>query len=293
MVIPYGIFAGCSFTWGQGLWSYCPTKWHVPTCNEYTKENAPIPPDADIFRIENRFPHLLGNMVSISNCIIKRHNGGTDDESLRFIDEVKRNQVGANTLLTQNVPWSEVKICVFQTTQAYRSPFKFEYKNEKYQIRAHPGFNGFSLCEKLVKGHPGQTLYLELDNYEPFLNWLVDNNYTPDDFFEIHTKTLITRIENKFKELQKDGIECFLISWTDDYLPHIKNNEYLIEKFVPMRYNGSTYDTIEFLLENFDLSISKDKTKLHECGGDGHPSLECHKIIAKSILPHIRKRFDI
>lgn len=48
------IFAGCSFTWGQGLWSYSPTKLKVPTVNEYLK-GAGIPEPADIFRIENRW----------------------------------------------------------------------------------------------------------------------------------------------------------------------------------------------------------------------------------------------
>lgn len=292
MVVDYAIFCGCSFTWGQGLWSYSPTKWYVPTCIEYTQENAPIPPDADLFRIENRFAGVLQHMVPISNVIIKRHNGGTDEESLRFIDEVKNNEVGQETLLTQNVPWNGVKLCVFQTTQAYRSPFKFTYKNEEYQIRANPGFTGLTICDKIFTNNSGHKDFVELDNYEPFLNWLVDNNLTPDDFYKIHTTQIMNKIENKFKELEGDGIKCVLLSWTDDYLHLIKENNYLNERFVPIKYKGVSYDTIEMIIEKFNMDIMGDKTKLHDCGGDNHPSLELHKVIAKSLYPKIKQRLD-
>lgn len=50
--------------------------------------------------------------------IIKRHNGGTDEESIRFIDEIKQNNVHKHSLLTENVIWENVNYVIFQTTQA-------------------------------------------------------------------------------------------------------------------------------------------------------------------------------
>jgi hypothetical protein len=281
------IYTGCSFTWGQGLWSYCPTKWYVPTCTEYTEEDAPIPHIAQKFRIENRFAGLLERKLQFRQ-IVKRRNGGTDLESLQFIDLIKKNRVnlgGGGSLLEENVNWNEIDWCIFQTTQAYRSPFRFEYKGDVYEVRANPGFNGLSILEKILSDYDiNLNLNTEvLDTLEPFLNWLVDNNLTPDDFLKIHTKQIITNIENKFKELENEGIKCLLFCWTDEYLNWISESSFLQERFVRIKYENNYYDTLEELMSNFELSIQNDKTKLHECGGDNHPSLKLHQLIANSL----------
>lgn len=280
------IYAGCSFTWGQGLWSYCPTKWYVPTCYEYTKEDAPIPPIAQKFRIENRFAGLIEKNKGIKQ-IVKRRNGGTDDESLLFIDMVKQNKVhtdGGGSLLQENIDWNQIEWCIFQTTQAYRSPFEFTHKGQLYSIRANPGFKEQTLLCKI--GEYDQNYNRteeELDTIEPFLEWLVDNNLTPNDFFKIHTRHIAKRIENKFKELEEQNIKCLIFCWTDEYLSYINESPFLQERFVQIKYNNNYYNTLEYLIEEFKLSIKNDKTKIHDCGGDAHPSLKLHKLIAESL----------
>ena len=50
-----------------------------------------------------------------------------------------------------------------------------------------------------------------------------------------------------------------------------------------VKYNNNYYNTLEYLIQEFKLDIKNDKTKIHDCGGDAHPSLELHKLIAESL----------
>lgn len=283
------IFAGCSFTWGQGLWSYWPSKkWYVPKVGEYL-EHAPIPQEADFFRIDNRFANKVTNQnFNMNDPLVKRHNGGTDDESIRFIKHIKYdNWVGVSTLQTINVEWERVHSIFFQTTQLYRSPFFFFYKGEEYSVRAHPGFGGFSIVDKIHRDEKGISFREEeQDSIDIFLDWLIDNNLTPEDFVDIHTKNMIDRIEELFKECESDGKKVYIFSWTDEYLEEIKNREYFNDKFIRLRKfdTDETFDCIEHLMDKYpNMTIQYDDTKIHDCGGDAHPSLECHKIIEQSI----------
>jgi len=289
------IFAGCSFTWGQGLWSYWPSKkWYVPKVNEYL-ENAPIPPEADEFRISNRFANLVANHnFNDSKPLVKRHNGGTDDESIRFIKHIKYdNWVGNGTLQTINVDWRHVHSIFFQTTQLYRSPFFFFYKGEEYSVRADSGFHDFSIVDKIHRDDKGISFREEeQESIDIFLDWLIDNNLTPEDFVDLHTKNMIDRIEELFKECESDGKKVYIFSWTDEYLEEIKSRKYFDNKFIPIRKfdTDETFECIQHLMEKYpNFEIQNDKTKIHDCGGDAHPSLECHKIIEHSINDYINE----
>lgn len=285
------VFAGCSFTWGQGLWSYAPTKWYVPTCDEYTEENAPIPPSADEFRIENRFAGLVAKEISWSPAIVKRWNGGTDEESIRFIREVKENHVSEHSLLTMNLPWENVEWVIFQTTQCYRTPFFFFHKNQEYAIRSNPELDGFSICDRITRDENDNPTYHELPNYDIFLEWLVDNNHTPEDFISLHTKQIVNNIESLFRELEEEGKNVYILSWTDEYLYEIKKRNYFDDKFVRIEYNDKEYDCIETLMdENKETQIRFDNTRLHYCGGDAHPSLNLHRSIANSIIKKVKEK---
>lgn len=287
------IFAGCSFTWGQGLWSYCPdTKWYVPTAKEYTTmpDDAPIPRIADVFRKDNRFANIVAKHYH-ANPIIKRWNGGTDDESIRFIDDVKKNKVHAHSLVEVNSEWDNISTIVFQTTQLYRSHFFFNYKGEEYGIRSHPGHSGLSLLDKIIRSENYEEIYathynlIQQPSVDIFLDWLLDNNIKIEDFQKLHSIQMMDRIEDTFKKLEKEGKNVVLLSWTDDYLDEIKNRPYFDDKFVKLEYMGETFDCIEHLMRKHrKMEIQFDDEKIHEDGGDGHPSLKCHKIIAEALI---------
>jgi len=290
------IFAGCSFTWGQGLWSYCPTDLKVPTESEYTRDNYPIPDVAQVFREANRFANLARHWDS--DAIIKRNNGGTDEESIRFIDEVKQNNVKNDGLLTQNVNWENVKLCVFQTTQLYRSSFYFNYKGNDYRVFSEPNKRNFDRVEKIKfifnpDGSPARypLVLNENESTDIFIDWLIDNNYSVEDFEKIHCNYMTNKIKNKLKELEeKYNIPTLLLCWTDEYLMNFLKDDWLSKRLIKINYFGTNFNTIEeMFFSNKEFEIRNDPNVLHESGNDGHPSLECHRHIASSIINKIEK----
>lgn len=292
------IFAGCSFTWGQGLWSYCPTNLKVPTELEYVQEHQPIPDVAQQFREANRYANIVSRFIPKCEPIIKRYNGGTDSESIRFIDEVKKNIVRDDTLLTQNVVWDDVELCVFQTTQLYRSSFYFNYKGNDYRIYSEPSKSNFDRLEKIKylkdsegrpKPHP--LVLEETKDFDIFIDWLIDNNYSVEDFEKIHCNYMTNKIKNKLKELEeKYNIPTLLLCWTDEYLMNFLKDDWLSKRLIKINYLGTNFNTIEeMFFSNKELTIRFDPNVLHESGNDGHPSLECHRHIASSIINKIKK----
>ena len=55
---------------------------------------------------------------------MKSWNGGTDDESIRFIE---------NKVFKENKKYDWL---ILQTTQIYRSPFYFEHKGNFYNVKS-------------------------------------------------------------------------------------------------------------------------------------------------------------
>lgn len=288
------IFAGCSFTWGQGLWSYCPTDLKVPTVNEYIEDNYPVPEVAEFFRIDNRFAGLVSKRFD-ARQIVKRYNGGTDEESLRFIKEVENNWVTDHSLLTTNVAWDTVKYIIFQTTQPYRSPFTFHYKGKEYQVFSTPNLRNLERVQEVVYHgeKDGRThSYIEHDNIDIFLDYLIDNNISVEDFEKIHLEFMTNEIKKTLKHYEEThNIKTLLLVWTDDYLHNFLNDEWCNERLVRLNYNNKTFNSIQELFrEDNKFEILNDDETVHESGNDGHPSLKCHRVIADSL---IQKMTDI
>lgn len=291
------IFAGCSFTWGQGLWSYCPTNLKVPTESEYVQEHHPIPDVAQDFREENRYANIVGRHYNLEP-IIKRYNGGTDEESIRFIDEIKENIVRDDTLLTKNVVWNDVKLCVFQTTQLYRSSFYFNYKGNDYRVFSTPDKKNLDRVEKIKylfnrDGSPTRypLILNENESTDVFIDWLIDNNYSVEDFEKIQCSYMTNNIKNKLKELEeKYNIPTLILCWTGEYLMDFVFDSWLSKRLIKINYFGTNFNTIEeMFFANKELEIRNDPRVIHESGNDGHPSLNCHKHIASSIINTIEK----
>lgn len=273
----YNIFAGCSYTWGQGLWSYCPTNEYIPTVDEYINGIVEIPQVGNVFRQNNNYPKLVCNEIG-GIPVYKFHNGGTDYESYEYINrwlsEYDSNDIG---------------YLIFQTTQLYRSPFPFEIDGKRYHLRSTPGFRNMTRVDE-VKSQTKYQIDYENDDVgiDYFYKWLIENKIDIEDFEKIHQEYIGNLIKETLQMCEDLGIKTYILSWTDEYLSFIKNDEFLNDRFIDFEYNGKIYDCIESMqIENLHLHIQYDSAKLHNDGGDLHPSLECHKIIANAILKKI------
>ena len=84
----------------------------------------------------------------------------------------------------------------------------------------------------------------------------------------------------------RDRILC----WTGEYLMDFVFDSWLSKRLIKINYFGTNFNTIEeMFFANKELEIRNDPRVIHESGNDGHPSLNCHKHIASSIINTIEK----
>ena len=119
------IFTGCSFTWGQGLWMYYDKDIKIPMSIEYTggldnmdKEwkSIRVPEEAYELHKTLGWPTKVAEYLN-GTPIIKRYNGGNDDESIRFIDEVFGNNdvsVNEHSIVKKNYDIENVDYIFFK-----------------------------------------------------------------------------------------------------------------------------------------------------------------------------------
>lgn len=283
------ICSGCSFTWGQGLWMYLETDKFIPGFWDYISDKYPIPTEGELLRKKLRWPHLVASHFNFEE-IVKPYNGGTDKESIEFIDYLlDKNLSGKYTRHFGNKKTStnECSWIIFQTTQLYRSPFCFEYDGVEYKLASTPNLRNLSMLEKKLNTNDFYP-YEEVDSFEPFYNWLYENNYHVEDFESLHKKRMSTLLEETFKKYEKLGVKIGIVSWTDEYLDIFMNNEYFKNRFITLEHDGKRYRTIEKLQEDYKhFFIKNDPTKLHEDTYDEHPSKECHEVIAQNVIRYI------
>lgn len=276
----YTIFSGCSYTWGQGLWSYLETDEHVPSYEEWIFEDLPLPSGSIELKNKLNYPYFVSNELN-THPLFKERNGGHDYESLQFILDCE-DKVGIEN----------IDSIVLQTTQQYRSAFYFIHKGVEYHLRPTPGFTDYNHVCELSYYNPEKLEYdytREDIDINVFYDWLIENQLDIDEFRKIHRNQLFSDFEKVLKKYIDFGIPVYILSWTGEYLDSIKNSELLKDRFITFEYNGKKYDCIEYMQNaNKELFLRDDPTVLHSPGNDEHPSKRCHKIIANAVLKKMK-----
>jgi hypothetical protein len=253
------IFAGDSFTWGQGLYHYSNLpNLKIPKTGHYI--DTYVTPSHRKFKDTKRFARLVVNEFETFE-LVKIGNGGNDYESLEFIDDIFKKD---------GYKYEDISYVIFQTTHFVRSPFEMEVEGEIKQLH----FN-----HSIMKMH---------NMHDFFIKWLNQNNYTLDDYERLHINQIFKKIKDKFIELESKGIKCKIICWTSDYIDLIKNDEYMFDKFIPILYNNTTIDCFETFMEEYPEMMIKNDSYFEKSIGDGHLSLNAHRIIADSIINKIK-----
>ena len=293
----YIIFSGCSFTWGQGLWMYADESvGHLPTAINWTSGKEDISVENQDIRKEYRFAEKVCNDLGDYYPLIKVYNGGTDVESVNFIDGVFREhslQTSETSLWELNTTLENVDYIILQTTQVYRSRFLFKKDGKQYVLYSDPDFRNLTKVEEVLStSNPNQDYwhFKEIPNGEDFfINWLIDNNYTIDDFKQLQIKAVTNDIENCLKKYHNLGKKVFLLSWTNEFLQEIINRPFLKDIFIPLYYKDKIYSNIGALqLHEKNMRIDNDINIKRDTGFDEHPSKEAHEIIYKSIMNKIK-----
>ena len=88
------------------------------------------------------------------------------------------------------------------------------------------------------------------------------------------------------KFYEDKGIKVRFLCWEPDFYYELDKYPYLRERFLPIFYNDVRYNTIRKMHdENPHLKIKGDVAFFGDnIPDDHHPSKECHKVIAESII---------
>lgn len=281
------IFAGCSFTWGQGLWSYLETDEHVPSYEEYIFENMSLPTGSYELRDKLRFPTLVSNHFN-KTPIVKIPNGGSEYESIQFINQLFNPSDGYSFLTSRNLNYEDVDYIILQTSQIFRNYFSFHYLGDEYRITSTPSCKNLDRLTKVVYDTDKNRHENEIANFDILYKWLDDNDYSIDTLISIMHGQVLDKVETTLKFYESKGIQTRILCWQNEQLSLIFKSDFLSKRFIPLEYENQVFNSIEDMYRQYpELMLTKDPTVLHDPGSDSHPSKKCHEIISNSIIKHI------
>ena len=258
------IFAGCSFTWGQGLYYYSGLDTLLepdPDCYD-----ASLVTDAHKRYMETlRYPRLVANHFNTFE-VVSKQNGGSEESSMDFINSAFGIGKKFGFLIDQEFSFTEIEYVIIQTSQPNRNGFYFKYEGEECKFLIH---------EKSSKGK--------------FYEWLIEERkLTIDEWFEEHKETYIEKIKSLMKFLESNGIKTKILCWENDYLNLIRSDIFMYNRFIPLEYRGDHFSSIRDLMSKHPhLTINSDYDNFQDPPKDHHPSKECHQVLAGSVIKSI------
>ena len=275
------IFAGDSFTWGQGLHHYSELPTVVePKNNQYIKSEYR---NSHLNYIKTvRFPRLVANYFNTFE-IVQFENGGNEDVSFEFINhlfEYENNPIRNHLYNKEKYYTNEIEYIILQTSAPDRNIFPFIFNDKQYI------FNVPYASTKKDKNEfePGMA------DFDIFYEWLKFNNKTYEEWYDEFLKYILNNVKEQFIFYEKLGIKTKIFCWKSDYIKIIKNDEFLNNRFIKLKYNNTEYDCIDDLTKEFpNLIIANDFVNFKNPPQDSHVSKECHDIISNSIIENIEK----
>ena len=279
------LFAGDSFTWGEGLHYY--SDLHFDYSNKKFDTNYigydrnKITPAQIQFIKSKRFARQVANNFNTFE-LVQKNNGGMNFEIFKFIDEIKysyKNEyVEANddnvNLRQFHYKLEDFDYIVIQLTDMFREDIKYIDNGISKKIN-------ISVIESI-------------NDFKKFLINNFDNNFK--NFINFYLLEYSKFIEKKFIEYETKGIKkCFILSWHNDIIPFIENNSFLNERFITFEKDKKKYKSIYDLQNRTDrpenMSISDDiyfiKKGIKVV--NGHTSLSAHNLIAEHIIKKIEE----
>lgn len=261
------IFAGCSFTWGQGLYYYS----NLSTLKDGVENRFNIE-DTTHTQIEYmksvRYPRIVANHFK-SFEILYPLNGGAHSQMIKWWEAAlgMSSDTHVDSLKVQKIDISEVSTVVFQLTQPHRcSGLRFDDKTTVTY------FDGYSSQYR--------------DRFE---RWLSENNLNFDEYETYYTNKSLETVQNFLIKCEERGLKVAIINWPRDNVESIKSNKWISDRFVPLTYKNNIYYDIETLMkEHPRMKISTDYESFQTPPKDDHPSLMCHNLIAENLINYLQ-----
>lgn len=275
------IFAGCSFTWGQGLYYYS----NLPTLSE------PLPDHYDEtlltgshleYAKRKRYPRLVANHFNTFEHVHPK-NGGSNQSAVGwweacFSKNKNDQEVWREGFIVPRIDYTEISHVFFQLTQFQRNNFTLEYNGETHSIPLHEAQHG---------------KYTDI-----FVKWLDQRGQTFDNWLQTYIQDNINQVKNFLENCESHGITTYIMTWPPMYLDYIDRDPWLQSRLITFDYNGKSYRSIEDLMSpsfmhcpqyNPEMTIKFDRESFGVTPKDHHPSSKCHQVIANAIIKRIEK----
>lgn len=265
------VFAGCSFTWGEGLHLYS------DVCDiSYTKNQ-----NFNIHNIKeshkkciqtNRFARKVANHFDTWE-LCREKNGGSNLDNLEFIK--KSFGINEDYTLQPNSTFNikDISCLVFQITHPERGPFLLYSNKDNIKYKMHI----MSLDNESLNNQPEEKEKL-IKLYEEY----------GDSFESQISKTLFDELEELFIFLEKHNIICKILLWQERVGKSIENNKFLGDRLITLSYRKKVYKSIEELTDRYSkLAILGHFKKFGVQMNDQHPSKLCHQLIAENIINNL------
>jgi hypothetical protein len=272
------VFAGCSFTWGQGLYYYSNLdSLQEPPPDQYNPEFVR---DSHIKFMETvRYPRLVANHFGTYEFVHPR-NGGSNHGAVAywrscFTNKDKDAKVYNDPI--KPLEYNEISHLVFQLTQWQRDNFIMEIDGEKHDIPYH--------CI-------GQSQYKN-----KFFKWLDAQGMSMDTWTESYIQRGLDDVKALLQECEANGIKTTIFTWPSEYLRFIEKDAWLKERLLSFEYKNTAYRSIEDLMcpgamqnkgYNPELTVKWDETEFEVTPKDHHPSVSCHRVMADNIIKRIQ-----
>ena len=267
------IFAGCSFTWGQGLHYYNDTPTLPYNNHPQAFDINKLSPSHYEFIKLNRFANRVAAHFQ-TYSIVRTFNGGSHDAIIDWW-KFENNSYSLKNYLEGHayvIDPRDISFFVLQCTQwartnIYDQQLKEYFQNLNISLENLPYFNLF------------------LDYETEFLKFLSDTNQYFETFIDNIKKYDIFRLKNMLIEIEKHGIKTLILSWPNDLIKYILEDSWLNDRFISLKYHDKIYNSIEDL----DFLIFNDHANFITPPSDHHPSVLAHEIISNSIIEKITK----
>ena len=275
------LFAGCSFTWGQGLYYYS----NLPTLKE------PLPDHYDPALITAahrrymetfRFPRLVANHFKTWE-VVHPFNGGSNLSAIRWWRSSFNTMPNGPDYTIKEYEYSEFDHIFFQLTQWHRDNVDVEIDGERHSVPLN-----------IILGGPGNEEWPER-----FARWLTLQNLTWDQWLVQYIDENIARVKKFLMEFEDNGVKSTLILWPevynheavgDEYISRIESDPWLNKRLLRLTYEGNTYNSMEALMNaHSEMTIKKDVASFKDTPKDHHPSLKMHSVMADNIIEHLTK----
>jgi hypothetical protein len=260
------IFAGCSFTWGQGLYYYSGMETiKYPAPDAY---DSKLVSDAHKRHMATlRYPRLVADHFNTWE-VVSKQNGGSEETSIHYLNAAFGLIKEYGHLIEDKFDYSEIEYVVIQTSQPNRNGFYYKYKGKD--------------CKFLI---------FDQDSKLDFYEWIIEERkITIEQWREEHTIEYLNKLKNMMMFLENKGIKTKILCWENDYINPIKDDIFMYNRYIDLEYRGVKFSCIRDLMsEHPHLTINSDYDHFENPPKDHHPSKECHEIMAKAVIASIEK----